>query len=408
MNAISQVIERMDFPPLWQQGWRPLLAPLGMVVLGGLAAFVLSMGGSPWLSLTLLVTGGVVMMVLGIVHFQRRIQGLQQTQARRLEAQREHSATLFDEALATTRDALGIWQRHVDSVRSLTEQEIGAVTESFAQLVVELEQALGASANAIGCHDEGGVVQMMRDSDATLERVTSSLMDLAHQRSISADKVSSLQGYTDELREMASEVARIASQTNLLALNASIEAARAGDSGRGFAVVAGEVRALSELSAQTGQRIQERVDRIAVGIDETVKHTREDTQNDTRVIQQARESLEHQLDGFREAVEAFSSASTMLTDEGEKIRDEINRILVSLQFQDRGSQMMQATTTSMDGFASRMALMPIRQAVEEGVVLDWPSLLDEMKSLYTMEQQLHLHEGREAAGESTDDQVTFF
>ncbi|MHA7967602.1 methyl-accepting chemotaxis protein [Paenibacillus sp. CAU 1782] len=108
--------------------------------------------------------------------------------------------------------------------------------------------------------------------------------------------VDELGGQSKEIRQIVDTITDIASQTNLLALNASIEAARAGEHGRGFEVVAGEVRKLSQQSAQSADQISTLINSIANGVDkaaESMDSVSEEVQAGISTVHVAGESFQH-------------------------------------------------------------------------------------------------------------------
>ncbi|MCR5054328.1 MAG: methyl-accepting chemotaxis protein [Lachnospiraceae bacterium] len=138
--------------------------------------------------------------------------------------------------------------------------------------------------------------QKKNNTGARMEELSSIL-----EKSVKdSEKVSEIQGLTDEILS-------IASQTNLLALNASIEAARAGEAGKGFAVVADEISALAANSRETAGNIQE----ISKGVTEAVKTLSE---NATEVIDFINSTVIGDYDAFVETSEKYESTAFVMND----------------------------------------------------------------------------------------------
>ncbi len=306
---------------------------------------------------------------------------------------------------------LPVWVRQIDMAKAQTEEAITALSVRFSGISQKLEASALASRQAAGgidSHDDEGIIGLLARSQKELDAVITSLKaSLATKRGMLED-VAHLSRFTDELRKMAEDVASIANQTNLLALNAAIEAARAGEAGRGFAVVADEVRKLSTLSGETGKRISEKVQTVNSAIAATVSAADQYTRLDAETMGKAEVTVHGVLDQFRSAATGLTESAAILQRESQGIRDEIADVLVSLQFQDRVSQVLSHVTQDLDKLGGLLAGFNADRS--EGRLsgsLDATAWLGELAQTYTTAEQRVIHGGGQAAGPKGSE-ITFF
>jgi methyl-accepting chemotaxis protein len=108
--------------------------------------------------------------------------------------------------------------------------------------------------------------------------------------------------------DIISVIDGIAFQTNILALNAAVEAARAGEQGRGFAVVAGEVRTLAQRSAAAAKEIKA-----------LIGDSVEKTNNGTRLVGQAGETMAQIVESVKRVTDIMSAIAEASVEQGSGI-----------------------------------------------------------------------------------------
>lgn len=299
---------------------------------------------------------------------------------------------------------LPVLSRQVETVRGQTEDAVSALTNQFSGLVEKLEQTVRSTDERIVI---GNLSQVLTQSKSQLEELVATLGAAQNSRNLVIRAVKDLTGYTNEISSMASDVAAFAAKTNLLALNAAIEAARAGDAGRGFAVVANEVRTLSGLSNETGHKMAEKAGAISAAIGAVVNVAEQSATNDSATIADAEDAIVEVIQRFNEVTKGFSESAQTLRGTSTQIRDEIELMLVSLQFQDRTSQILTHVKQDIENLAQLVERRS--EASDQGEALsdvDVDTWLRKMELSYTTHEQRANHHGRRSAGAGNG--VTYF
>lgn len=308
-------------------------------------------------------------------------------------------------------EVINVSNRQIENSRVQTEEAITQMSSRFTSLVTRLNSALDAatlsnsSVPAADGSESTLLDNVFMNSRTELSNVITNHADALVNRKASFDQLSSLAGDTDVLKSMAEGVEKIASQTNLLALNAAIEAARAGEVGRGFAVVADEVRSLSIQSGETGREITQTINNFTVSVEETMRQATSAMEQDLLLEEEGTKTITTVLESLEWMTKGMSESSGILKDESLQIVQEVNEVIMSLQFQDRTSQILIHVTEGLSELPRVIneQMQMVANGDTSGLNVD--EVLNKLKGNYTTAEELSLHDNSASLNSSpgTDD-----
>lgn len=288
-----------------------------------------------------------------------------------------------------------VWSRQIDTSRASANEAVLRLTQLFEGTVGKLDAALEAARATLSeIKGEGGVLGEVRRGDDELRRAMAE-MALAQRR-----REETVGEHTRGLRDMAADVQSIAMQIRLLSFNAAVEAARAGDAAGGFAVVASEMRQLALISGETGAGMVKKVEVINAALETFVRERKSATDSGVHSMEGVDAVIRAVTERFARLATVLSEAVRVLEAKAAEVHGDVSEALVSMQFQDRVSQIQQHVVGGLGA---------LRDCLERGgdpaALRDWESRMS--REFSTAEEFENLR-GRRRAAAPRSNELTFF
>jgi methyl-accepting chemotaxis protein len=281
---------------------------------------------------------------------------------------------------------LPVWHRHLETARGHAESSAGDLLQSFASVQDNLGQALGETAGAPSL-DLGLADDLVERHRPQINRLLESTRQAVQLKDRMGDALLQAVRSLDGLARLAQEVQAIGRATNLLALNASVEATRAGASGAGFAVVAREVQALAAQSRQAAQGVSQQVREMRQLVESALASARRVDTHDDELVAQAEERAHEVVIGLLDGLAEATRSSRTLRATSEQVQADLDRIMVSLQSQDRQAQMLGSVMQDIERLQRWLEGQDDEHARSAA---DWLARLEQS---YTMEEMHSSHHG---------------
>ncbi len=268
------------------------------------------------------------------------------------------SASQVNDSLGSNSKAIGKLAQEAKTQSSEISRTLDAVdnmTDSIKEVAQNAREAAVVANSAATTASQSGVAMNL---------TVDNIVNLRETVGDTAKKVKRLGESTQEISRVVALINQISMQTNLLAINAGIEAARAGEEGQGFAVVAEEVGELAARSASATKEIEQIVENIQRETSELVESMEvgvSQVVEGTRVVEDAKHSLNEILEVSRQ-IDTLVKSISQATASQVKTSQEVSHLMKDI------ADISQRTTVSSEEVSdSLQKTVVISQRLQDSV-----------------------------------------
>ena len=336
------------------------------------------------------------LLLMGAGYFAGRL--LHTRHARGLASAQSDAACAADRATGLCAKSAPVWIRQIETARAEADSEITELARVFGNITRKLDKVMRPS-RLPGSNSEtpDEVLAALEQNGTDLEAIIAAL---ARMQTSKEQIVGDIGVEAARLKDNAAEIKQIALQARVVALNATIEAARAGQAGKPFAVIVADMRDLATRSAEASERFSRHSHRLH-GMVHAAFQEQTAGAGSVASIPWARKLAEQVVARFQATTAQLTRSIDAMEHERHDVRDDISRVLVSLQFQDRVSQILAHVSNNLEAMRADIA-------AGRWVSMDDRQWMQRMAETYSTSEEFGNHNAQPHIAVRPGSEVTFF
>jgi methyl-accepting chemotaxis protein len=244
----------------------------------------------------------------------------------------------WDSASQTNRQKLEAVTESVEDVIKLTEEAVNEISKNFRIVVGKANEQTEAAMSLLKGDGTGtGILSLpefIKSYDTQLVNVTSHMMSFStaademasHQKRVT-EHAAVMEKTIDGLREMASQISRIALDGSVAMTSATVNA-------RDFVEMTDRIRAISAQAHELTRKTRHGLDAIGDEVRQGNKRTTQVAEAARRAVEVARAEITILNDATIEQTRQIEITLKLINDLSIDIQKDINQIIVAMQFQD--------------------------------------------------------------------------
>ena len=218
---------------------------------------------------------------------------------------------------------------HVMDSRESTEQEIISLANRFSEMANALQQIVESTDDRLEGRPHFHLDSVINDCHVLLQSVLESLRQNQQQKDNVMTELQQLVGYIHNLPITSA----LAQNLHLKLLALSEAEGQMPD----FAVI---TRNLASDAIEIDQQLSNKLNEIKAKVNAALMASEHSVQADDVILSQAEANIDQILSHLNLASKHYHDNIKALRNNAEQIRQEINEVLIALQFQDRVSQIL--------------------------------------------------------------------